>query len=194
MAVKRMARKRMAVVVAAMLAMTLTAAAQSPAPAVLIAALMAGHGAGGSGASSQPGAVVFPVGDMRAQLASYIAEAKAKGSAGTTLEDFGSYKLELSVRARSGGAEVHAHWDDVMIVEQGSAELITGGRVIGGRTGADGETHGIRIEGGQRQGVAAGDVITVKAGTPHQLLLAPGAVYSAFVIKIHEPQGGAREF
>lgn len=174
--------KKFAVAAAALFALALTAAAQAPMPAAMIAALAARGGSSGPG-----GAVVFPVGDMRAQLAGYIAEAKAKGSAGTTLEDFGTYKLELSVRAKSGGAEVHAHWDDVMIVEQGSAKLITGGRVIGGHTGPDGETHGIRIEGGQTQGVAAGDVITVRAGTPHQLLLAPGTVYSAFVIKIHEP-------
>jgi len=175
--------KRIAVAVAAAaFALTLPLPAQTPTPAALAAALAEAHASGPSG-----GAVVFPVGDMRAQLAGFIAQAEAKGGAGTTLSDFGTYKLELSVRGKSGGAEVHAHWDDVMIVEQGSAKLVIGGRVIGGHTGPDGETHGIRIEGGQTQVIAAGDVITVRAGTPHQLLLAPGTVYSAFVIKIHEP-------
>jgi mannose-6-phosphate isomerase-like protein (cupin superfamily) len=94
--------------------------------------------------------------------------------------------LQLSVRARSSDAVADAHWDEVMIVEQGSAVLITGGRIIGGQTNAEGETVGIRIEGGQRQGIAAGDILTVRAGTPHQLMLAPGTVCSAFVIRIHE--------
>jgi mannose-6-phosphate isomerase-like protein (cupin superfamily) len=177
-----------AVLFAAVLGFALTASAQSGPPPALRGALIAALSAPpAAGASSTSRAVVFPVGGLRAQLASYIAEAKAKGSAGATLEDFGSYRLTLSVRGRSGGAEVHAHWDDVMIVEQGSAILVTGGRVIGGRTGADGETRGVRIEGGQRQEVGAGDILTVRAGTPHQLLLAPGTVYSAFVIKVREP-------
>ncbi len=179
---------RIAVVAAAALALAVTASAQSaqlgPPPAALVAAL-AGAPVGTTGSASR--AVVFPVGNLRAQLADSIAEAKARGSAGTTLEDFGGYKLMLSVRGRSGGAEIHAHWDDVMIVEQGSAILVTGGRVIDGHTNAEGETHGLRIEGGSRQEIGAGDILTVRAGTPHQLLLSPGAVFSAFVIKVHEP-------
>ncbi|MGA7887497.1 MAG: hypothetical protein WCA44_17290 [Acidobacteriaceae bacterium] len=131
--------------------------------------------------------MAFPVGPLRAELARHIDEAKTRGIAEQTLEDFGTYKLMLSVRGRSGGAEVHAHWDDVMMVEQGDAVLITGGRVIDGQTDADGETRGLRIEGGKHQAIAAGDIVTVRAGTPYQLLLSPGAVYSAFVIRVREP-------
>jgi mannose-6-phosphate isomerase-like protein (cupin superfamily) len=125
--------------------------------------------------------------DVRARLAGLIPAAKAAGSAGATLVDYGSYKLQLSVRTASGGAEVHAHWDDVMMVEQGAATLITGGTVVGGKTDADGETHGLKIEGGQTQTLAPGDMVTVRAGTPHQIMLAPGTVYGAVVVKIHEP-------
>lgn len=175
-------------VIAAALGFALSASAQSapqPAPpAALIAALAAppaGRPAPGRGA------VVFPVGALRADLASYIARAKAKGIAEATLQDFGTYKVMVSVRGRSGGAEAHAHWDDVMIAEQGSAILITGGRVIDGRTDANGETHGLRIEGGRRQLIGAGDILTIPAGTPYQVILSPGAVYSAFVIRVREP-------
>lgn len=125
--------------------------------------------------------------DVKARIASLIPEAKAKGSAGATLADYGTYKIQISVRTASGGAEIHAHWDDVMLVEQGSASLITGGTVVGGKTDADGETHGIKIEGGHTQALATGDMVTVRAGTPHQLMLAPGTVYGAVVVKIHEP-------
>jgi mannose-6-phosphate isomerase-like protein (cupin superfamily) len=177
-----------AVVAAAVLAFALTASAQSarkaPSPAALVAVLAAVP-AGSTGSATH--AVVFPVGLMRAQLDSYIAEAKARGSAGTTLEDFGTYELLLSVRGRSSGAEVDPRWDEVMIVEQGSATLVTGGRVIDGHTDAQGETHGLRIVGGQRQEIGAGDILTVRAGTPYQILLSPGWVYSAFVIQVHEP-------
>jgi mannose-6-phosphate isomerase-like protein (cupin superfamily) len=160
-----------AVFVAAALTLAITAAAQSPQPAP---------------APRDP-AIVFPVPDLHAQLDKLVADAKAKGSSGATIEDYGSYKIQLSVRSVSGGAEVHAHWDDVMMVEQGSATLITGGTVIDGKTGADGETHGAKIDGGHSQTISPGDVLTVRAGTPHQLILEPGAIYGAVVVKIHEP-------
>ena len=74
-----------------------------------------------------------------------------------------------------------------MTVEQGSATLITGGTVVDGKTGDDGETHGSRIDGGQSQKIGPGDVLTIRAGTPHQLILEPGTVYGAVVVKVHEP-------
>jgi len=125
--------------------------------------------------------------DVRARLDALIPDARTKGSAGATLVDYGSCKVQLSVRAQSGGAEVHAHWDDVMIVEAGSATLVTGGRVVAGTTDADGETRGSKIEGGQTLALNAGDTVTIRAGTPHQILLSPGTIYEALVIKVHEP-------
>lgn len=132
-------------------------------------------------------AVTFPVSDLHEQIAKLIPTAQAKGGGGSTIEDYRSYKLQLSVRTVSGGAEVHAHWDDVMVVEQGTATLITGGTVVDGKTGDDGETHGSKIDGGHSQTLAPGDIVTVHAGTPHQLMLTPGTVYGAMVVKIHEP-------
>ncbi len=140
-----------------------------------------------SAQTAPPPAAVFPVSDLHARLNQIMPGAGERGSNGATLADYGSYKIQLSVRTISGGAEVHAHWDDVMTVEQGSATLITGGAVVDGKTGDDGETHGSRIDGGQSRKIHPGDVLTIRAGTPHQLILAPGAVYSAVVIKIHEP-------
>jgi mannose-6-phosphate isomerase-like protein (cupin superfamily) len=155
---------------AAALALTLSASAQTSQTA----------------APNDP-AVVFSTPDLHAQLDKLVVVAKEKGSSGATIEDYGSYKIQLSVRTASGGAEVHAHWDDVMIVQQGSATLITGGTVIDGKTSADGETHGTKIENGDSRVISPGDVLTVRAGTPHQLILAPGAVYGAVVVKVHEP-------
>jgi mannose-6-phosphate isomerase-like protein (cupin superfamily) len=125
--------------------------------------------------------------DVKARLDALVPAAQATGSSGATLVDYGSYKLQLSVRTASGGAEVHAHWDDVMVVEAGSATLVTGGTVVDGSTDANGETHGQKIDGGQTQALAAGDMVTIRAGTPHQILLEPGTVYEAMVVKVHEP-------
>ena len=131
-------------------------------------------------------AMVFSAHDLQVQLDQLTPQAKSAGSSGTTLASTGNLALKLSVRTSSGGAEVHAHYDDLMIVEQGSATLITGGTVVAGTTSADGETHGSGIDGGVRRTIAVGDVVIVPAGLPHQLLIPPGVVYAAMVAKIKE--------
>jgi len=155
-------------------------------PVVAVLALGLSLSAQTTPAAHDP-AIVFSTPEIHAQIGTLAGLAKEKGSAGVTLKDYGSYKIQLSVRTQSGGAEVHAHWDDVMTVERGSATLVTGGNVVDAKTDADGETHGPKIEGGHSQLIHPGDVLTVHAGTPHQLILEPGTVYGAVVIKIHEP-------
>ncbi len=140
-----------------------------------------------SGTVSHTPTLVIPEHELHEQIKSLIAEAKEKGSSGVMLADYGNYKLQISVRTQSGGAEVHAHWNDVMIVKEGQATLITGGTVIGGESKGDGETLGTRIEGGESHPLGPGDVFTVRAGTPHQTLVAAGTVYAAVVIKVREP-------
>jgi mannose-6-phosphate isomerase-like protein (cupin superfamily) len=129
---------------------------------------------------------VFTSSQVRGQLAALAAQAAASGSSGVTLADYGSHKLQISVRTSSGGAEIHAHWDDVMIVQQGSATLITGGSIVDAKAGADGETKGSGIQGGTSQTIAPGDIITVNAGVPHQILVPANVTYSALVIKVKE--------
>jgi mannose-6-phosphate isomerase-like protein (cupin superfamily) len=137
-------------------------------------------------AQSAGKAEVFSSKQVQEQLAALGHQASASGSAGVTLADYGSHKLQISVRTASGGAEIHAHFDDVMIVQQGTATLITGGTVTDPKTGADGETKGTAIQGGNSQTIVPGDVVTVNAGVPHQLLIPPGTTYSALVIKVKE--------
>lgn len=131
-------------------------------------------------------AEVFPGGDVKAQLETLVQKAKASGTSGATLGDYKSHAIKLSVRTTSGGAEVHAHYDDIFFVTQGGATLTTGGTVVNGKTGSDGETKGSSIENGKSQKIAEGDVVHIPAGTPHQLTLASGTVFSAIVIKVKE--------
>jgi quercetin dioxygenase-like cupin family protein len=137
-------------------------------------------------AQSASGAQVYAGKDVAAQLEALVAQAKASGSGGATLGDFQSHAIKLSVRASSGGAEIHAHYDDIFFVTDGSATLITGGQVQNAKTAPDGETKGSGIEGGTRQLIRKGDVVHVPAGTPHQLILAPEEIYSSIVIKVKE--------
>jgi mannose-6-phosphate isomerase-like protein (cupin superfamily) len=137
-------------------------------------------------AQSAGKAQVFTAADVHGQLTQLVEQAKAKGSSGSTLGDYGTHAIKLSARTTSGGAEIHAHFDDVMLVTEGSATLITGGAVVDGHTGADGETHGASIRDGISQTISVGDVVHVPAGVPHQLVIAPGTAYSALVIKVKE--------
>lgn len=131
-------------------------------------------------------AEVFSSQNIRTQLAGLAEKAKQSGSSGSTLGDYTSHALKLSSRTLSGGAEVHAHFDDVIVVTEGSATLITGGTVVAPQTGADGETKGTSIKNGSTQSIAVGDIIHIPAGTPHQMLINPGVLFSAFVVKVKE--------
>lgn len=131
-------------------------------------------------------AKVFGRTELHVQLKSLETVARQKGSSGATLGNYGSHKLMLSLRSTTGGAEVHAHFDDVMIVLGGSATLITGGQLINPETKANGESEGSGIRDGVKQKVAAGDVIEIPAGTPHQLVIPSNTVFRAFVVKVRE--------
>jgi quercetin dioxygenase-like cupin family protein len=132
-------------------------------------------------------AEVFSGKDVSSRLETLVSNARASGSSGATLGNYKSHAIKLSVRAKSGGAEMHAHYDDIFFVTEGQATLVTGGTVENVKAGSDGETTGSGIENGTSQTIAKGDVVHIPAGVPHQLLVAPGSVYSSIVIKIREP-------
>ncbi len=139
-------------------------------------------------AQAQAKAEVFSGQAVQSQLTALIQAAKASGSGGATLGDYQSHAIKLSVRTASGGAEAHAHYDDIFVVTDGSAKLVTGGNVIHAKTDSEGETKGSSIENGKSETIAKGDVVHIPAGVPHQLILTPGSTYSSIVIKVRESQ------
>lgn len=138
------------------------------------------------GAEAQSKAEVFSGQSVTSQLTALVQAAKGSGSSGATLGDYKSHAIKLSVRTASGGAEVHTQYDDIFFVTDGKAELITGGTVVHAITDNDGETKGSGIQNGNSQTIAKGDVVHIPAGTPHQLILSPGSIYSCIVIKVRE--------
>ena len=130
---------------------------------------------------------VFSGQAVTSQLSALMQAAKVPGSSGATLGDYTSHSIKLSVRTSSGGAEVHAHYDDVFFVTEGKATLVTGGDVIQPKMDSDGETKGSGIENGRSEMISKGDVVHIPAGVPHQLRIAPGEVYSSIVVKVREP-------
>jgi mannose-6-phosphate isomerase-like protein (cupin superfamily) len=138
-------------------------------------------------ASTEDKAEVFSSKSVALQLQTLAQTAKASASSGATLGDYGSHAIKLSVRSASGGAEVHTHYDDVFVVTEGTATLVTGGTVLDAKTDEDGETKGSGIKNGTSHTIVKGDIIHVPAGTPHRLIIAPGVVFGAVVVKVKEP-------
>ena len=131
-------------------------------------------------------ALVIPAQDIKTQLASLVPQAKPTGSAGPIIASYGNLGLMLSVRTANGVGELHQHFDDLMIVEEGSATLVTGGSLVDPKTISDGELRGSSVKDGTSKTLGVGDVVIVPAGVPHQLLIPAGSVYKSMVAKVKE--------
>jgi hypothetical protein len=77
----------------------------------------------------------------------------------------------------------------VILVREGTATLLHGGSVEGGRETEPGERRGGRIGGETPQVLAPGDVALVPAGTPHQVLVPPGRAVTYLVVKVRRGAG-----
>jgi uncharacterized protein GlcG (DUF336 family)/mannose-6-phosphate isomerase-like protein (cupin superfamily) len=85
----------------------------------------------------------------------------------TTLINDAAFRVNTSRRDGPGEAEVHLLDTDIFYVQQGSAELITGGEVVSPHNTSATEIRGAAIKDGQSLKIAPGDVITIPNGVPH---------------------------
>ena len=136
-----------------------------------------------------PGSAYFHSNESLAQKgASLLPEAVKKG--GNTSENLENYPgsiTSLSARTASGGGELHQRWQDNFFVVSGEATEITGGHVVDPKETTPGEIRGTRVDGGESHVLRKGDVLHIAANTPHQMVLAPGATFVYYVIKVEEP-------
>src|ERR1035441_9823321 len=121
-------------------------------------------------AADPPGFVIWPKGVPPADLNGKL--------------DFGNHALSISHRDKNGVVEVHEKLVDVFVVQSGEATLVVGGEVAGPRTTGPGEIQGDSIKGGVSKKVAAGDVIHIPVGVPHQFFLDQGKQITYFVVKV----------
>ena len=98
--------------------------------------------------------------------------------------DFGDHLLEISHREVSGKVEVHKTKADVMVIQTGTATLVTGGEAVDLVATGPNEMQGSSIKGGVKREVGPGDVIEIPVGVPHQFLLAPGTQITYLVVKV----------
>ena len=98
-------------------------------------------------------------------------------------------QMLIARRDRTGEVEVHAKLADEFIVQAGTATVLVGGTVQGGRDTAPGERRGGKITGGTRYPVGPGDVLWIPAGQPHLVEVTTGASFTYFVAKFEtKPQ------
>jgi hypothetical protein len=131
-------------------------------------------------------ALVISSAEIKAQLDALVPQAKPTGSAGPIVVSYGNLGLMESVRTANGVGELHKNFDDLMIVEKGSATLITGGSLVDPKPCVNGEVRGTSVAGGESKKIGVGDVVIVPAGVPHQILIPAGSVYESVVAKIKE--------
>jgi len=101
---------------------------------------------------------------------------------GAPLLETADFKVHASHRDGPGQAEVHQKDTDILYVLAGKATLVTGGKLVDGKSVAADEVRGAAIEGGTTQELVPGDVLVVPAGTPHWFQTVPGA-FDYYVVK-----------
>jgi mannose-6-phosphate isomerase-like protein (cupin superfamily) len=113
-------------------------------------------------------------------------KAGATGLATETLKKYASDYSMLAYRSKSGQAELHEKFADFYYVIDGEATLVSGGQMVNGKTTAPGEVRGDSIQDGKVMKLAKGDIVHIPANIPHQLVLANGATFQYFIVKVQE--------
>ena len=104
------------------------------------------------------------------------------------IADRGSYSVISVRRDKPGDVEIHRDWDDVFFVQEGSGVVVYGGEASGGVTDK-GETRGGELRKGTSRQLAAGDVVIIPAGIPHQVSPGPGGSITYVVLKVPRVRG-----
>lgn len=101
------------------------------------------------------------------------------------------YNVSLEYRAAVANAAVHETEAELFYVIDGSAMLVTGGRLKNETRTNDANLSGSGIEGGVSRHVAKGDFIMVPEGTPHWFSAIDGTVVLMSLHLPHAPKAPA---
>jgi mannose-6-phosphate isomerase-like protein (cupin superfamily) len=98
------------------------------------------------------------------------------------------YNVSLEYRAAVANAAVHETEAELFYVIDGSATLVTGGKLTNENRTNAANLSGSGIEGGVSRRVAKGDFIMVPEGTPHWFSAIDGTVVLMSLHLPHSPQ------
>jgi len=102
---------------------------------------------------------------------------------GMPLLEIANYKVHASHRDNPGVVEVHRKDTDIIYMLEGSATLVTGGTLVGGKNVEADEIRGDDVKDGESRTVSKGDVIIVPHNTPHWFKEVTGPL-NYYVVKV----------
>jgi len=105
------------------------------------------------------------------------------GDKSAVLSDHETFWIETLSRGKNGEVELHDHWNDNIVVQQGEATLTYGGKMTGGREIEPGNWRGMAITGGESMTLHAGDVVVIPSGLPHLFSVEKGKSIRYLVFK-----------
>jgi mannose-6-phosphate isomerase-like protein (cupin superfamily) len=128
-----------------------------------------------------------------ADVVALIAKAKAEHKDGQpivveSILQLAPYSANLEYRSSVGAAAVHEKEAEMFYVIDGSATLVTGGKLANEKRTNAANLTGTGIEGGKSQAVAKGDFVIVPENTPHWFSPINGTIV---LMSIHVPRSGA---
>jgi len=136
------------------------------------------------GAADAPTFALWTGADAKQMAKDLAGKLNAQGLATQKLADLGNYNFGMTLRRKSGSVEVHLKMADVFVIESGEADLVVGGTVADPTNSSPTEIRGTSIRNGTEHHVTAGDVLTIPAGMPHQMKVAPGKEVLYMAIKV----------
>jgi mannose-6-phosphate isomerase-like protein (cupin superfamily) len=143
-----------------------------------------------AGKSGPPAMKLF---SSSADVQALIAKAKSERKEGQPtvslpILQLAPYNASLEYRAAVGPAAVHEKEAEMFYVIDGSATLVTGGKLTSESRNGDNLT-GTGIEGGSPRNVAKGDFIIVPENTAHWFSKIDGVIV---LMSLHVPRAAAR--
>jgi mannose-6-phosphate isomerase-like protein (cupin superfamily) len=141
-------------------------------------------------AAQQPAAQAMKIFSSSSDVAAMIAKAKAdrkpdQALIGQPILRLAPYGANLEYRGAVGPAAVHEQEAEMFYVIEGSATLVTGGKLVNEKRTNPANLSGTAIEGGSERQVAKGDFFIVPENTPHWFSTINGAIV---LMSFHAPR------
>src|SRR6516165_4800971 len=118
------------------------------------------------------------------------AKADRKGDAPLVAEPIltlAPYRAQLEYRPGTSPAAVHEKDAELMVVLEGTGNIVTGGKLVDEKRNNANNLGGSSITGGVTHAVVKGDMLIVPANTPHQVIPTGGAPIVLMTLHVPHP-------